>query len=220
MNIKMVVFDMAGTTIDEDNVVYKTLHKAIILSGIDISYDIVLAEGAGKEKKQALKDILKHTDSKSYFLDAIFSLFLKLLEEAYTSLTFKPQRFAEDLFAYLKTKDIKVVLNTGYNQETAEKIIDKLGWKVGTQIDALITASMVKNARPAPDMINLANELFGIENSQIVKVGDSTVDIEEGKNAGCILSVAVLTGAHNKERLQTVKPDLIIDDLSELLEKF
>ena len=27
--IKLVVFDMAGTTINEDNVVYKTLQKAV-----------------------------------------------------------------------------------------------------------------------------------------------------------------------------------------------
>jgi len=29
MKIAMVVFDMAGTTVDEGNVVYRTLHKAI-----------------------------------------------------------------------------------------------------------------------------------------------------------------------------------------------
>ena len=29
MKVKMVVFDMAGTTVDEGNVVYRTLHQAI-----------------------------------------------------------------------------------------------------------------------------------------------------------------------------------------------
>jgi len=29
MKTKIIVFDMAGTSVDEGNVVYKTLHKAI-----------------------------------------------------------------------------------------------------------------------------------------------------------------------------------------------
>jgi beta-phosphoglucomutase-like phosphatase (HAD superfamily) len=31
--VKLVVFDMAGTTIDEDNVVYKTHQQSIELAG-------------------------------------------------------------------------------------------------------------------------------------------------------------------------------------------
>ncbi len=49
----MVVFDMAGTTVNEDNIVYKTLRAAINHAGFEFSLDQVLAQGAGKEKKQA-----------------------------------------------------------------------------------------------------------------------------------------------------------------------
>ena len=38
--IQMVVFDMAGTTVDEQNVVYKTLHKALNDYGVDV-YDVM-----------------------------------------------------------------------------------------------------------------------------------------------------------------------------------
>ena len=57
--IKMVVLDMAGTSVDEDNVVYKTLQQVINEAGHNFTLDEVLAEGAGKEKLQAIKDILK-----------------------------------------------------------------------------------------------------------------------------------------------------------------
>ena len=46
--IKMVVFDMAGTTVNENNVVYKTLQKAINEAGYNFTLEKVLAEGAGK----------------------------------------------------------------------------------------------------------------------------------------------------------------------------
>ena len=221
MTIKMIVFDMAGTTVDEDNVVYKTLHKSIKNSGFDLNYQFVLDHGAGKEKMQALKDIMAKANFTSYPLNEIYSLFLKLLNKAYDTLDFKPQPYAEELFKILKEKGIKVVLNTGYNQETANKILEKLNWSVGNDIDALITASQVLNARPAPDMILLAKEMFSIENSsEIAKVGDSIIDIEEGKNAACGLNIAVLTGAHNREQLESASPDLIIGNLSEILYKF
>ncbi|MEJ0080320.1 MAG: hypothetical protein WDM78_05025 [Puia sp.] len=41
--------------IDEDNVVYKTLQRAIADHGFHFSLEEVLAEGAGKEKQQAIK---------------------------------------------------------------------------------------------------------------------------------------------------------------------
>ncbi len=56
--VKMVVFDMAGTTVNENNVVYKTLRRAINEAGFPVTLEDVLAEGAGKEKLQAVKSIL------------------------------------------------------------------------------------------------------------------------------------------------------------------
>ena len=61
-------------------------------------------------------------------------------------------------------------------------------------------------------------EKFDInEAANVIKVGDSTIDIEEGKNAGCKLSIGITTGAHTREQLEMVRPDYIIDDLLELL---
>ena len=37
--IKLVVFDMAGTTVDEDNVVYKTVRTAINFAGYDFTQE-------------------------------------------------------------------------------------------------------------------------------------------------------------------------------------
>ena len=81
----------------------------------------------------------------------------------------KPQPGAEETFQWLKEKNILVVLNTGYNKQTATAILEKLGWQTGKQIDGLITASDVENNRPKPDMILLAMEKFGIENDVTVK---------------------------------------------------
>ena len=215
--LKMIVFDMAGTTVDEQNVVYKTLHRAISEAGFELSLDDVLRQGAGKEKMQAIVDILQDKHLEKSELQVIFNKFLLLLDEAYQHLEVVPQPGAVEIFYYLKAQNIKVVLNTGYNQQTADQLLDKLNWKVGVEIDGLITASQVRANRPQPDMILLAMEQMGITNcAEVAKVGDSIIDIEEGKNAGCALSIGITTGAHSFEQLQSAMPNFIIDNLLEL----
>ncbi|HEY9259717.1 phosphonatase-like hydrolase [Chitinophaga sp.] len=218
--IKMVVFDMAGTTVNEDNVVYKTLQKAINEHGFDFTLEQVLAEGAGKEKLQAIKSVLAvyAGNHEAQLANKIFARFRTLLDSAYTDLEVTEQENATSLFHSLREKGVLVVLNTGYQEDTAKGLITKLGWQRGQDYDELVTASDVPRNRPYPDMILRAMEQFGIqEGTQVVKVGDSTIDIEEGQNAGCAYSIGITTGAHTMEQLQTASPDYIIHNLKDLL---
>lgn len=218
--IKLAVFDMAGTTVNEDNVVYKTLRKSINEEGFDFSLDQVLAEGAGKEKLQAINSVLKIYGGieDDILSNKIFVNFLKQLETAYDTMEILPQDNAAELFSALKKKGILVVLNTGYNAQTANSLVEKLGWVKGVHFDGLVTASDVSKNRPAPDMIIRAMEMFDIKDPlEVLKVGDSTIDIEEGRNAGCKYNIGITTGAHTKEQLETVHPDYILNNLIELL---
>jgi phosphonatase-like hydrolase len=218
--IKMVVFDMAGTTVNENNVVYKTLRKAINEAGFDFTLDQVLEQGAGNEKLQAIKKVLKVYGGieDDTLADAIYENFIVQLAQAYSTLEVLPQDNATDLFAALKDKDILTVLNTGYNRETAQSLIDKLGWEEGSEFDLLVTATDVKASRPKPDMIWFAMEKYGITDAtEVVKVGDSIIDIEEGENAGCSLNIGITTGAHTYEQLRSANPSAIIDNLMEVL---
>ncbi|GAA4906452.1 HAD-IA family hydrolase [Mucilaginibacter defluvii] len=217
--IKMVVFDMAGTTINEENIVYKTLHQAINTAGYKVSLNNVLAVGAGMEKLQAIKSILQTYlgVNDDLIADSIFQDFSKRLDEAYSSSSMSPQPGALATFQALHNKGILVILNTGYSGSVARNIIEKLGWQEGLEFDRLITASDVKGGRPAPDMINLAAQMYSINTAEIVKIGDSVIDIQEGKNAGCAMSIGITTGAHTVEQLQSAQPDHIINNLLELL---
>ena len=216
----MIVFDMAGTTVDEDNVVYKTLQDAIVHYSYPVSLDQVLEFGAGKEKLQAIIDILENTGFKvsPENIDLIFAYFIDKLAKNYDTLDVKPLPDVERTFKHLKERNIKVVLNTGYNRKTAESLIVKLGWEESKQFDLLITASDVNNNRPRPDMILLAmSKLNILDPKKVLKVGDSTVDIQEGQNAECLLSIGITSGAHTREQLREADPDFIINNVSELI---
>ena len=86
-------FDMAGTTVDEKNVVYQTVRRAINDSGYHFSQEQVQAAGAGKEKSQAIRDVLaldgaEHSDQE---ISTIFAHFKIMLAKAYEELDVQPQ---------------------------------------------------------------------------------------------------------------------------------
>lgn len=217
--VELVVFDMAGTTIDENNVVYRTVHAAILAAGYSVSLEYVLASGAGKEKSKAIRDVLEQAGAQCNDdeIASIFADFKRRLSDAYESLDVKEQPGASALFQHLKQSGIRIALNTGYDRTTADGLLQKLQWTVGDQIDAVITASDVTNGRPAPDMIQLAMARTGVSDpGKVVKIGDSTVDIEEGLRAGCLLSLGITSGAQTREQLLSAKPSQVIDHLGEL----
>lgn len=218
--IKLVVFDMAGTTVDEDNVVYKTVRAAINGAGYDFSQEQVQAAGAGKEKSQAIRDVLAldgaaHSDDE---VQTIFADFKIRLKAAYEALDVREQPGASEVFAKLRENGVGVVLNTGYDRATAESLVEKIGWKVGVDIDGLVTADDVVNGRPAPDMIQKAMALTGVtDSSAAAKVGDSAIDIEEGKNADCGMTFGITTGAQTEAQLRDANPTDVVNSLQSLL---
>ncbi|HCI76376.1 MULTISPECIES: phosphonatase-like hydrolase [unclassified Psychrobacter] len=229
-DIKLCVFDMAGTTVNEGNLVYKTVCNAINealnsagKSDKQVSLELCLEYGAGKEKRNAIRDILNRLDLSDACIelltDTAFATFKDSLATAYSKETLSEFEGMSELFEQLKVSGRKVVLNTGYDAKTANEILTVLGWSVGDQVDALVTADDVENGRPDPDMITLAMKRFNVDNSQqVLKAGDSGIDIEEGKNAGCGLVLGVLSGAQNEQQLVKYSPDVILDKLTELKE--
>jgi phosphonatase-like hydrolase len=220
---KLFVFDMAGTTVNENNLVYKTLYRAFLFAGFtDLELEDVLEYGAGKEKLQATRDILA-----TVFPDApdqrgtaerIHAHFRKSLVEAYATSPVNAFPGSEDFMAKLRAAGIKIALNTGYDRPTAQLLLGKMGWSAGVEYDVLVTATDVDRGRPYPDMIHLAMEQTGITDPALVaKVGDSAIDILEGKKAGCCFTAGITTGAQTEDQLWRAKPDAVVDELGALL---
>lgn len=217
-NIQLVVFDMAGTTVDEDNVVYKTVRRSIADAGYEFTLEEVLAHGAGKEKHQAIKDVLASRGIADADSEAIFNAFQAGLDDAYARLVVKTFEGIPELIMALRERGVKIALNTGYQSRIANLLLAKMGWEKGREYDTLVTADDVIHGRPHPDMIELCMKNTGITNAaSVLKAGDSTIDIEEGVNAGCGITVGVTTGAQTREQLASANPTLICDHLSEIL---
>lgn len=218
--IHMVVFDMAGTTINEDNIVYKTIATSFMKHGIEVSLATVLQHGAGKEKRMAIRDILAvvaEESSSDRLIDAIYHTFQYGLESSYAAAPISVFPELATVLARLREWEIAIVFNTGYTHEMASFLLDKVGILIGRDIDLLVTADQVSHSRPAGDMITLACDILQIAPTATIKIGDSGIDILEGRNAGVATTIGITTGAQDRATLLAYEPDLIIDSLIEIL---
>ena len=218
--IELVIFDMAGTVINENNIVYKTIQKAINSFGYDVILDVVLEHSGGKEKRQAIADTLKNSDVdfNEDTIDDIHAKFKELLNEAYMNgdISYFPE--VQMVIMTLRKSNIKVAFNTGYSKSVLDVLVDKIPINIPEDADMIVCADDVENQRPHADMIDLICDTLDVKPEHSIKVGDSIIDIEEGKNAGVKYSVGITTGAHTKEQLNSANPDFIINNISEVLQ--
>ena len=113
-------------------------------------------------------------------------------------------------FTYLKERNVKIVLDTGFSKETAELIIERLNWKA--LIDGFVCSDDLSIGRPKPDMIFIAMEMVGVsEINKVIKVGDTPNDMLQGKNAKCKWTIGVNSGAFSSEELIKSGADYIVD---------
>lgn len=221
MSIELVVFDIAGTTVSDKGNINDFFRDAFSNAGMTV--DAADVDGVmGYRKKEAIEIIVEKYkpgfEKDEGFIEAIHEDFTKQMVSFYeTDEGLSPLPFAEKVFQELHNNKIKVALNTGFTKVITAPILKRLGWDNAGFIDEVICSDEVPEGRPHPYMIEkLMKDLNISYPENVAKVGDTKVDIEEGKNAGCGIVVAVTTGAYTKEQLAKYHPDHIIDSLESL----
>jgi phosphonoacetaldehyde hydrolase len=96
----------------------------------------------------------------------------------------EPIRGAIELINRLKSQGIKVGTTTGYVAEMMQNILP-IATSKGLLPDSVVNSSEVSAGRPAPWMIYRNCEIMNVYPlNQMVKIGDTLADIQEGRNAG------------------------------------
>jgi len=222
-SIQLVVFDIAGTTVRDNGSVAEAFIAAFRDFGLNVSYEEV-KKVMGFRKIEAVSLLIEkfYPEHKGddVFIHRIHTRFIDKMIAFYRNAEqLAPFPNAEQVFSALKEQGIKIALNTGFTRSITDTILHRLRWDDrNAYIDRVICSDEVIHGRPYPDMIEVLIDDLGISSpAQVLKVGDTEVDVEEGRNAACGKVVSVTTGAYTREQLESYHPDHIIDDLAELL---
>jgi len=228
--IRLVMFDMAGTTVCDRDEVLLCFAEACAQSGImaDASRLNALMGVSKLEVFQLLwrEQLGLEADASAIESRAgqTFQIFRNILEGYYRTHPVEPTDGALELFGWLRERNILIALNTGFYRAVTDIILNKLGWLVGLDrnyvggvgsvIDYSIASDEVPLGRPEPFMIRKAMATFGIEDAkQVLKIGDTPVDLAEGRRAGCAASLAVTNGTHTRAALEVLDNDGLLDSL-------
>ncbi len=218
--LELMIFDMAGTTIQITDQVPKAFQTAFKPYNIDLS-NKEIRQVRGYSKKEAILRIVKNhlkeisTSDQQKLASEIYLTFNDILLSSYQHTTIQPIEGTKDVFQWLKKKKVKIALTTGFNRQIAEFLVDKLHWhKV---VNCMICNDDVPKGRPAPYLIFRAMEktnTLSVDNTAIV--GDTTADLQSAENAGVKWSFGVTTGAYSKNLLKKQNCTAILNSIKNI----
>jgi phosphonatase-like hydrolase len=224
MPIKLVVFDMAGTTVKDDHDVTKAFQGALHKYGYEVPFSVI-DPLMGYEKTQAIRQMLESYEADQHkitdeLVHDIHREFVQQMIDHYRSGTgIEPLPHVEDTFQALHRLGIQIGINTGFSINIAQAINHRLQWQEKGLIDYIIGSDEVEKGRPYPLMIQKIMEQAGISDAaEVAKVGDTEVDIREGQQAGCRYVVGITTGTFSREELEPFHPTHIIDDIAQIID--
>lgn len=221
--IRLLVCDMAGTTINENGLVYQTLYSTMRAHGLSVSIADI-PKWHGRNKHEVLRECVLHEAPEAVVpeVDAevqrLCDTFDTNLIDAYFSNDSPLDYIDKSLpgkIEQLRVHDIRIALNTGYPKHIQEPIIKAL--HLDELVDGYISSGEVRRGRPYPYMIHQLMERFSIASTkEVIKVGDSSNDILEGLHAGCLASIGVTTGAEDAEALYAAGAKMVIESVMDI----
>lgn len=214
MPIELVVFDIAGTLVEDHDEVTSAFYAALTKNGIQVSRE-GLREWKGGAKREVIRRFVEkqaHGPNEA-LVEMAFTDFRRILEQAYIA-GLKPIPGAADAVASLREQGVRTATITGFYRQLRDAILDRLSWR--ELFDAHISSDDVPRGRPAPYLIFHAMEAIGgADVRRVMVVGDTPLDLQAANNAGAI-AVAVLTGVHPRSRLEREPHSHIIDSVAQV----
>jgi phosphonatase-like hydrolase len=208
--IKLAMFDLAGTTIRDDDAVSGCLFRAAQEFNLPTSAEeIQLHMGTNKihlyqfliAKSQGIKmdfrDFEKEQSPETLdFAKQIFRRYEEIMIAHYRR-EVVPIDGAVETFRWCHEHGIKVATGTGFHRQITQAIMDGLGWLRDGLVDVAVDVEHTPHhrGRPAPFMVFHAMSQLDIQSvHEVIKLGDTPADMLEGHNAGCRGIIGVLSG--------------------------
>jgi len=231
--IKLIVFDLSGTTVSDDNAVAKCLYSTAHHFGLKTTledfqktigtnkihlYEFLLAREAGLVTDFAELETRRFPQFHERALELFDEYSIHMV--AYYRNEVKPMPGAEEVFAWCKKNNIKVATDTGFHRDVSVAIMDGLKWMERGLTDLHLDVEDTDGiGRPAPYLIHKAMFKLGIQSvHEVIKIGDTPADLLSGFNAGCIGNIGVLSGANSLSTLEKFPHTHIIDAVKYLPE--
>ncbi len=235
MRIRLALFDMAGTTVD-DTIDGRPLVLQSFADTFDAAHVIVpwevLNGQRGRDKLEVFRTLLAshgglHGEELENTSRRLLDLFTAQLLRNVERLREMPG--ATDAFRFLKQRGVFVALGSGFPLTVTQAIARHLRWTSSGLVDYVTCGEEAGAGRPHPHMLHRALQAAGLlrqdspvdkvnrdfDYSRVLKVGDTVQDVAEGTNVGA-LTIAVTSGTQDASALQRAGPTAVLSSVMQL----
>ncbi|MFG2295370.1 phosphonatase-like hydrolase [Streptomyces sp. NPDC048603] len=216
---RLVVLDMAGTTVADGGLVDRAFERAAERLGVEpgsadhaakLRY---VRDTMGESKISVFRHLFGTEEAARQANTAFEEAYGELVDGGLIAEVPGARKAIEELRAAGRT----VVLSTGFARVTQDAILDALGWRDLVEL-TLCPADAGGRGRPYPDMVLAALLRTGAVDDvrHVAVAGDTAYDMLSGSRAGAGVVAGVLTGAHDREALSANGATDVLGSVAEL----
>ena len=145
-DLELVIFDLAGTTVEDHGEVPGAFTAALDEYDIKVTPEQINAV-RGSSKRQALLHLIPEGPAQRRLAEEIYASFRGHLTQRYASQGVRPVPGAALTFRLLREHHVRVALDTGFDRETTGVLLEALGWNEGI-VDAVVCGDDVASGAP------------------------------------------------------------------------
>ena len=209
--IKAVLFDMDGTLIDTEKYLTVYKQKAMREAGYRMSLEEAYALRSYASKFAV--HLTKQWYGEDFDYAGIKNRRRELMEQHIQKYGLEKKPYVEETVTELKKRGYQVAVVTATEEKKALKYLemtDLLGL-----FDRVISASMVENGKPYPDVYLYACEQIGRNPDECMAVEDSPNGVASAWEAGC--RVTLIPDLTRPDRDSLDRADYVMEDLKGIL---
>ncbi len=208
--IDMLIFDFDGTLADSLPLAIESMQKMLKKLGYPEKSKEEVSKHIGYGERPFVAGAIgrDNEDSIKKARQAYFEIYAEKLKDIHLYPHIK------ETLSFFKAK-IKVIISNK-RQKFIKMILDN--HQVTDQFAEILGEENSSCLKPDPCMILGLLKKYKIASSKALFIGDMTIDIQTGKNAG-VHTCAVTYGFDSREKLAGAKPDIMIDDILQLKER-
>ncbi len=211
LKVKAIIFDLDGTLVDSRGAYREAAETAFAATGKKKASARIVTEIPRRlEQSLPIDDLTGGADARKFQ-----EIYLKAYYQATKQRTTPFPNVTCTLEKLSSKATLAVTTRRNIPDTEVNKELSKFG--LSKYIQKIVTSQGTLKPKPSPEALIKCAEHMNVKICDCAVVGDSTMDIRAGKNAGAY-TVAVQTGIFSRKELAREKPDLILRNVNELPE--
>lgn len=179
--IKAVIFDLDGTLLDTEKLLFRYWREAAAEYGFNMTAEQALTLRSLTHR--LVQPLFTEWFGENCDYRELRACRMRLMQEHIDKYGVEKKKGAQELLEYLGNNGYMRAIATATDETRAGKLLVKAG--LSGMFDRIVCASMVEWGKPKPDIYIYAAEQLGLSPGQCIAVEDSPNGVMSAHSAGC-----------------------------------